>query len=236
VRTCRQNPSSEPFVRTTRQNQLSEPSVRTARQNLPRLYAIVDVDVAVSRGFDARALAAAYVSGGARLLQLRAKSTGPGALVELARAIVADAHQHGALVVINDRPDVARLAGADGVHVGQDDLPPDAVRRVWDAPILGLSTHSREQFAAAMRTTATYIAVGPVFGTATKDTGYTAIGPEFVRWAAAIADRPIVAIGGITLDNAAQVIAAGAASVAVISDLIASGEPAARVRQFVARL
>lgn len=215
---------------------MSEPPGRTFRQNLPSLYAIVDVDLARSRDLDPRALAAEYVTGGARLLQLRAKSTAAGAFLDLAREVTSDAHQHGALVIVNDRPDIGRLAGADGVHVGQEDLPPDAVRRVWDAPIVGISTHTRDQFQAALETSASYVAVGPVFGTVTKDTGYTAIGVEFVRWAARISDRPIVAIGGITLDNAAEVIAAGAASVAVISDLIASGGPAARVRALLARL
>jgi thiamine-phosphate pyrophosphorylase len=124
--------------------------------------------------------------------------------------------------------------------VGQDDLSPaDARRVVGDAAIVGVSTHTTAQIAAAVTEPVNYIATGPVFGTRTKDTGYDAVGLDMVR-AAAAAARPrglaVVAIGGITLDRAAEVVAAGAASVAVITDLLTGGDPAARVRAFVDRL
>ncbi len=172
-----------------------------------------------------------FFEAGVRLIQVRSKTLGSGAFLDLSRQVVEAARPHGASVIVNDRPDVAVLAGADGVHVGQDDLPPEAVRRVMATGILGLSTHSREQFDAALATPATYLAVGPVFGTGTKDTGYPAIGLDLVRWTAARSDRPVVAIGGITAENAPDVLAAGAASVAVISDLLA-GDPAGRVRRY----
>lgn len=168
---------------------------------------------------------------GVRLLQVRAKHLESRAFLDLSRQVVSAAGPCGAQVVINDRADIAVLAGAHGVHVGQDDLPPAAVRRLMPEGILGVSTHSREQFEAALLTPATYLAVGPVFGTTTKETGYSAIGLDFVRWAASRSNRPIVAIGGITAENAREVLAAGASSVAVISDLVA-GEPAERVRRY----
>ncbi len=118
------------------------------------------------------------------------------------------------------------------MHVGQDDLAVEEVRAIVGAEaIVGVSTHDEAQIAAAARTSATYIAVGPIYGTSTKDTGYSARGLDLVRRAAATR-RPVVAIGGITLARAPEVVAAGAASVAVISDLLV-GEPEDRVRRFL---
>jgi thiamine-phosphate pyrophosphorylase len=146
------------------------------------------------------------------------------------------AHDAGATLIVNDRPDIARLAGADGVHVGQDDLSVDEARRiVGPAAIVGLSTHTEIQIREAAKTTATYIAVGPIYGTVTKDTGYSARGLDLIRTAAATG-RPVVAIGGITLARALEVLDAGAQSVAVISDLVTDGEPERKVRLFLDRL
>jgi thiamine-phosphate pyrophosphorylase len=195
------------------------------------LYAILDDDLTRARGRDSIQLATVFFDAGVRLLQFRAKQLASGALLERSRALVAAARPYGAAIVINDRADIAALAAADGVHVGQDDLSPEEARRIMPAGILGLSTHSPAQFEAALLTPATYVAVGPIFGSTTKDTGYAAVGLEFLRWAAARSDRPVVGIGGITADNAADVFDAGAASVAVISDLLA-GDPAERVRRY----
>jgi thiamine-phosphate pyrophosphorylase len=155
-------------------------------------------------------------------------------------AVVARAAASNAIVIVNDRSDIARLAGAAGVHVGQDDLlPADARTILGPSAIVGLSTHTRAQIAAAVVEPVSYVAVGPVFGTATKDTGYTAVGIELVRRAADAALQhglPVVAIGGITLARARSAIDAGAASVAVISDLLATGDPAARVRAYLEAL
>jgi thiamine-phosphate pyrophosphorylase len=144
--------------------------------------------------------------------------------------------------VVNDRADIARLAGADGVHVGQEDLSPAAARTILGADlIVGFSTHTGTQVDAAVLLPVSYIAVGPVFGTATKDTGYASVGLDFVKYArAAMARatyaRDLVAIGGITLDRAASVIEAGASAVAVISDVLATGDPESRVRAYLERL
>ena len=143
------------------------------------------------------------------------------------------ARRAGARVVVNDRADLARLAGADGVHVGQDDLPVSEARAiVGPDALVGISTHDEAQIAAAASTDATYLAVGPIYGTRSKDTGYTARGLALVSQAARTG-LPVVAIGGITLERAPEVMAAGAASVAVISDLLTGGDPAARVRAFL---
>jgi thiamine-phosphate pyrophosphorylase len=194
----------------------------------------VDADAAARAEWDPEALAQAFLDGGARLLQVRAKRLASGPLLELSRAIVARARLAGASVIVNDRADVARLAGAAGVHVGQDDLTPADARAVLgpDA-IVGFSTHSLAQFERALREPVSYLAIGPVFGTSTKDTGYDAVGLALLEAAARLDPRcPIVAIGGVTLDNAASAWSAGASSVAVIGDLLAGGDPRARVASY----
>jgi thiamine-phosphate pyrophosphorylase len=156
--------------------------------------------------------------------------------------VVTRAHKAGAIVIVNDRADIAKLSAADGVHVGQDDLDPASVRRILGgAAIVGVSTHSPDQVRAASALAVDYIAVGPIFGTSTKETGYRDVGTTFVSDAARILERagstkPIVAIGGITLERAPDVIRAGAAAVAVISDLLSTGNPEARVKEYLRAL
>jgi len=204
------------------------------------LCAIVDVDVAGRAGWPAIDLATAFLNGGARFLQLRAKTMGGAALLDTAAAIVELTRPCGATLIVNDRADIARLAGASGVHVGQDDLAPSAVRALLGASALvGVSTHTIEQIERAVTEPVSYVAVGPVFGTTTKDTGYNRIGLEMVRAAAARASArglPLVAIGGITLRTAQSVIDAGAASVAVIGDLLVTGDPERRTREYLVAL
>jgi thiamine-phosphate pyrophosphorylase len=195
--------------------------------------------VAARAGWTAPALADAYLAGGARFIQLRAKTAPGGLFLEMCEAVVARAHAAGAIVIVNDRADLARFARADGVHLGQDDLPPAMARQVLGGEaIVGYSTHTLEQVRVASRLPIDYIAVGPIFGTTSKDTGFDAVGTALVREARAWLsgaglDTPIVAIGGITLERAPSVVAAGAASVAVISDLLSTGDPAARVREYL---
>ena len=206
---------------------------------IPPLYAILDTDVAARAGWPILDLADAYLRGGARLLQLRAKAMPGDRFLATAAALVQLAHRYQARVVINDRADIARLAGAGGVHVGQDDLPPSAARSVIGEAIVGLSTHTADQFARALLEPVDYVAVGPVFGTATKATGYDRVGLEMVREGAGrarVRGLPIVAIGGVTLENAQSVLDAGASSVAVISDLVSAADPEARVRAYIERL
>ena len=147
------------------------------------------------------------------------------------------AHPAGALVVINDRVDVALAAGIRAVHVGQDDVPAAMVRRfLGPEGIIGLSTHTRAQVDAALYEPIDYLAVGPIFDTTSKDPGYDAVGLELIAYAASKTELPIVAIGGITLERARRVLDAGARSVAVIGDLLRTGDPAARVREFLQAL
>lgn len=211
-------------------------SRRPADSRLPALYPIIDIDLCRMRGREPRALAEAYVAGGARLLQLRQKSGASGAFLETSRIIIEALRGQSVSVILNDRADLAVLAGAQGVHIGQDDLPAAAVRAIVGPDrLVGCSTHTTHQVGEALGAGVDYIAVGPVFMTSTKDTGYGPRGLDLVRYAAATG-RPVVAIGGITLDTAADVIAAGATSVAVISDLLSAGDPAQRVRDFLVAL
>jgi thiamine-phosphate pyrophosphorylase len=204
------------------------------------LLAIVDADVAARAGWTLVDLASACLAGGATFLQVRAKQAASGWLLDTATAIVERARAAGALVIVNDRADIARLANADGVHVGQDDLGPAAARVLLPAAALvGLSTHTADQIEAALAQPISYLAIGPVFGSSTKATGYDALGLARVRHAASRArtrQLPVVAIGGITLDSAPEILQAGADAVAVISDLLTTGDPEGRVREYLRRL
>jgi thiamine-phosphate pyrophosphorylase len=204
-----------------------------------RLYAIVDADACAAAGRAPIDMARAFLSAGARLLQLRFKEMPGGAFLDLAREIVEDARAAGATIIINDRADIAALADAPGLHVGQSDLSPaDARTVIGPSRILGLSTHTPDQWERALREPISYVAIGPVFGSVTKQTGYEAIGLSTVTRVATAASAkglPAVAIGGITIENAVSVIDAGASSVAVISDLL-KGDPEARCREFLRAL
>lgn len=202
----------------------------------PFLYPIIDTGICTARQLDPVALAAIYVEAGVRILQLRDKNPSSAESLALAERIVHQAREGEALVIVNDRADIARLSGAAGVHVGQEDLGIPDVRRVAGSQaVVGISTHDESQIDEALGSDATYVAVGPIFGTATKDTGYTARGLDLVRYAAN-RGKPVVAIGGMTLDRAASVLEAGATGLAVITDLLSGHDPAARTREFVARL
>ena len=200
-----------------------------------RLYPIVDPQVCQRYGRDPLAVVSACLRGGASVLQLRVKSGSSAAFLELADAVVNAARAHAATVIVNDRADIARTAGAGGVHVGQEDLPPDAVRTILGSGWIGLSTHDQRQIDEALASAADYVAVGPIYQTGTKDTGYSARGLAFVREAAG-RGKPVVAIGGITLERAPEVIAAGASAVAVITDLFVTNDVEARVREYLSAL
>lgn len=209
------------------------------RVSLSPLYVICDAEACERHGWSLTDFASACLDGGATLLQLRAKHASSQTLLADTERVLQLADGR-ATIIVNDRADIARLAGAHGVHVGQDDLRPQHVRGVVgpDA-IVGLSTHTPEQLMDAVGEPVQYVAIGPVYGTHSKDTGYDAVGTNAVRTAnemASKADLPVVAIGGITLERAPAVIAAGATSVAVISDLFVGGDPAARTRAFLTRL
>jgi len=227
--------------RSTGVERLEERTVSSRKRlRAARLNAIVDVDAAARAGWQPLDVAKAYVDGGATFLQFRAKTMASGPFLEMAARVAELTRASAGILIVNDRADIARLAGADGVHVGQEDLAPALIRPLVEPGCLvGRSTHTAGQLEAACREPVDYVAIGPVFSTATKDTGYAAVGLDCVRAAAHVAESaalPLVAIGGITLERARMVLDAGASSVAVIGDLLAGGNPAGRVREYLRAL
>ena len=206
------------------------------RLGLPKLYVILDATLLNNSPYDcAQELAAA----GVRLLQNRDKAAYARELLVASRKLVSLLNAYGSSLIVNDRPDVAALAGAAGVHVGQEDLDPEQTRAVTGEEMwVGVSTHNLEQFRRAAATTADYIAVGPIFATTSKANPDPVVGLELLRQVRPLTDKPIVAIGGMTLDRATSVIAAGADSVAVIRDVLCAaklGEQARRYLETLAR-
>lgn len=205
-----------------------------SRLVLPPLYAIVDP---LDTGRAPVELALAMLAGGARLLQLRLKTATSGELLAVARAIRPHARRAGALLVVNDRPDVARAAEADGVHLGQDDVPISAARAMLPpGGFVGLSTHDLAQARAGAAAGADYLGVGPVFATGSKTDALSPGGLDLVRAVRAATPIPLVAIGGITPDTAPEVRRAGADAVAMIAALVRAPDVAAGIRDALARL
>jgi thiamine-phosphate pyrophosphorylase len=219
---------------------------------LPRLYAIVDAEVLRARGVGLREFAEGLRAAGVGLVQWRDKRGSPQEVLAGA-AVLREVFVGGeCTLILNDRADLAVLAGFDGVHVGQGDLSPEDAKAVvlrtipqplsgdakeWGTQaggIVGVSTHTEGQVRAADASCADYIAIGPVFATGTKADAEAVVGLEGVRRARALTRKPLVAIGGITRANARSVMEAGADSVAVISGLVGVGETVEQVaREFL---
>ena len=201
---------------------------------LPRLYVILDAALLTIPETDC---ACQLVDAGVRLLQYRNKTASSRDLLKSSKRLSAELMPRRVTFIVNDRADVVALAGASGVHVGQEDLGVEEARGVVGrSGLVGISTHNRAQFEQAAATSADYIAVGPIFSTSTKSNPDPVVGTEFIRQVRPLTDKPIVAIGGITLESAAEVVRAGADSVAVISDILGSREPGARARQYLEML
>jgi thiamine-phosphate pyrophosphorylase len=198
----------------------------------PALYAILDASPA--KPIESLiSLAENLVRGGTQLIQVRAKSVSSLQLYEMARAIVGRIGD-SARIVVNDRPDIAAMTGAGGVHVGQEDLPVEVARKICASPLwVGVSTHNLDQLRAADATSADYIAVGPIFPTVTKQNPDPVVGLDFLRSARNFTRKPLVAIGGITVKSAQEVFRAGADSVAVIGDLGNAPDPARRASEYL---
>jgi thiamine-phosphate pyrophosphorylase len=200
---------------------------------LPPLYAILDPEQ--TRGRPAEHVQARLLEAGVSILQLRVKSLPPVDFLELAKDARTATRAHDCKLIINDRIDIALACDADGVHLGQDDLPFSAGRKLMGKKIVGISTHDLDQARAAERAGADYIGFGPMFGTRTKATVYEARGPEMLKQVRGAVRVPIVAIGGITEENVQQVWQAGADSVAIISDILHNDDPGAKVMRILAQ-
>ena len=197
----------------------------------PPLYAILDPSLTT---LPLGVLAELLAQSGVTLMQLRDKKSSARRAFAEVQSLVAMLSPRDVRLIVNDRPDVAALAKAGGVHVGQDDLPVEEARKLCPGPMwVGVSTHNLEQLRAGDLTSADYIAVGPIFPTGTKENPDPVVGVEFVQRARQLTRKPLVAIGGITVERAADVYRAGADSLAVVSDLLAVPDPASRAREYL---
>jgi thiamine-phosphate pyrophosphorylase len=204
---------------------------------LERLHLCAITDATLVPGRDHVAIAEAALAGGADMIQLRDKTGSMRDLLPQARAIQCLCRSRGALFIVNDRVDLALAADADGAHVGQEDLPAESARRLLGLRrLLGVSTHNPAQAEAARSAGADYIGFGPMFATGTKETGYTPRGLEALREVRRAVSLPILAIGGINVENVAAVIHAGATAPAVISAVAAAPDVAAAAAAFRRRV
>ena len=198
---------------------------------LPRVYPILDTESLEARGISLETAAAAMLEGGAGILQIRHKGHWSRDVFEASRAVARLCREDSAALIVNDRADFALLLEA-GLHVGQDDLSPrDARRLMGPDAVIGFSSHNPAQLCAAGGEPVDYVALGPVFQTASKRNPDPVVGVEEVNRCRALLDRPLVAIGGITLANARDVLDAGADSVAVIGGLLPEAATARSLRQ-----
>jgi thiamine-phosphate pyrophosphorylase len=204
----------------------------------PALYAVIDIApnlTTEAASYFAQDLADELAKAGVRIIQLRAKQASARFLFEISSALVHRLSGQPVRIIVNDRPDIASIANAAGVHLGQEDLPVEAARAICPTPQwVGISTHNLEQLRLAKNTSADYIAVGPIYPTATKENPDPVVGLDLIRAARKLTRKPLVAIGGITIKSASEVFQAGADSVAVISDLQKAPDPAKRAREYLA--
>lgn len=198
---------------------------------LPRLYPILDTESLAARGIRPETAAAAFLDGGAGILQLRHKGHWGREIFATAREVARMCREAGAPLVINDRADFALLLEA-GLHVGQDDLPPREARRLLGSgALLGFSSHNADQLCAAGGEPVDYVALGPVYATGSKRNADPVVGVGEVQRCRALVEKPLVAIGGITMENALEVLDAGADSLAVVAGLLPASPSAQALRQ-----
>jgi thiamine-phosphate pyrophosphorylase len=197
---------------------------------IPDFYPVLDTELLARRGLSPVHAAEAILEAGARILQFRHKGFFSRDVFEDAQRIAGLCRAAQALFVVNDRADIAMLLSA-AVHVGQDDLPPADARKIMESNIIGLSTHNENQLRAGDRAPVDYLAIGPIFATVSKQNPDPVLGVDRLRNLRAIASKPLVAIGGITRENAPAVLEAGADSIAVIGDLYPEACTRASLRQ-----
>jgi thiamine-phosphate pyrophosphorylase len=198
----------------------------------PPLYAIVDPEQ--TKGRATETVLRELLEGGIKLLQLRAKVMPAGDFLQLARVTRSLTRSYDCRLIVNDRVDIALACEADGVHLGQEDLPLHAARKLMANKMIGVSTHEVEQACEAERGGADYIGFGPMFGTTTKETGYSARGLGMLRRVRDAVNIPIVAIGGITEGNVNEVWRAGADSAAIITDLLGADDIVTKTKRILA--
>ncbi|MGI8493826.1 MAG: thiamine phosphate synthase [Pyrinomonadaceae bacterium] len=186
---------------------------------LPKIYPITDVFISKLSHLEQVEL---LISGGAKLIQLRDKYAAPKDFYAAAKEVIKFARPKKVKIIINDRVDIALAADADGVHLGQDDLPPEQARKILgEKAIIGCSTHSIDQIAEAVKFPVDYLAIGPIFPTTSKENPETVVGIEIIKEIRRVTgELPLVAIGGITFENAASVFESGADSIALISAIL----------------
>lgn len=179
-------------------------------------------------------LARVFLDAGVPLFQVREKLASDRQMLAILLEIKQLTQAYGAQFLVNDRVDLALACGADGVHVGQEDLPIPVVRELMGHnAIIGLSTHNRRQFEQALAMDLDYIAIGPAYPTRSKETGYRSLGEELIGELTGLSDRPVVAIGGVTPGKAERLWNRGVASVAIISDIADHPDPGRRIREYV---
>jgi thiamine-phosphate pyrophosphorylase len=201
---------------------------------MPRLYVILDAGLIHRPVLE---IASEMMDAGVQLLQYRDKRGTARGMLQTSSALSALTRRAGATFFVNDRPDIAFLSGAHGVHVGQHDVSPEQARLLMGPDRwVGVSTHNREQIVKAAASSADYIAIGPIFQTTSKVNPDTVVGTEIISELRSLTDKPMVAIGGIRLEQAEGLLRAGANSVAVISDILLAPNPKQRARQYVQRL
>lgn len=198
---------------------------------IPPLYGILDPEQVAGKDID-RVLGE-ILAAGIKWLQLRVKALPPVEFFRIARRVREATRKHACRLIINDRVDIALACDADGVHLGQEDLPLRAGKQLMAGRIVGISTHDVDQARAAERGGADYIGFGPMFGTSTKDTGYDARGLDMLRTIRASVELPIVAIGGINEQNVREVWQAGANSAAIISDILRADDIGSKVTRLL---
>ena len=201
--------------------------------SLPSLYAILDPEQIGQHAVED--VLTELLHAGVKMLQLRAKALGGKDFLALAKLARSQTETYNCRLIVNDRVDVAMLCNADGVHLGQEDLPLEVGRRLLGNKIIGISTHNIEQARQAQTGGADYIGFGPMFGSQTKDTGYSARGIDMLTEIRATVTLPIVAIGGINEQNVSQVWRAGADSAAIISDILASRDITAKIDRILSQ-
>ncbi|MBI4468293.1 MAG: thiamine phosphate synthase [Acidobacteria bacterium] len=213
---------------------MQRPRTRTITKGLPRLYALTDTRLAGGSHVEQ---AQWLIEAGVEWIQLREKRRSPKEFIEQVRIVLIMARSAGTRIIVNDRVDIALAAQADGVHLGQQDMDPAFARRLLGPErLIGYSTHGLDQALKADALPVDYVAVGPIFPTSTKGELVAGIGLEALRETCLRVKKPVVAIGGITLDRAVETIRAGAQSVAVVSDLLMRGDIRTRARAFLALL